>query len=57
MDERAYDLADERLSIGDYVLTGGELPALVGSDAIIRLIPGALGNDMGSRRRIVLDLR
>lgn len=48
MDERAYDLADERLSIGDYVLTGGELPALVVSDAIIRLIPGALGNDMGS---------
>ena len=48
MDERAYDLADERLSIGDYVLTGGELPALVVSDAIIRLLPGALGNDMGS---------
>lgn len=48
MDERAYDLADERLSIGDYVLTGGELPALVVSDAIIRLIPGALGNEMGS---------
>lgn len=48
MDERAYDLADERLSIGDYVLTGGELPALVVSDAIVRLIPGALGNEMGS---------
>lgn len=48
MDERAYDLADERLSIGDYVLTGGELPALVVSDAIIRLLPGALGNEMGS---------
>lgn len=48
MDERAYDLADERLSIGDYVLTGGELPAMVVSDAIVRLIPGALGNDMGS---------
>ena len=41
MDERAYALADERLSIGDYVLTGGELPALVVSDAIIRLLPGA----------------
>lgn len=48
MDERAYDLADERLSIGDYVLTGGELPALVVSDAVIRLLPGALGNEMGS---------
>lgn len=48
MDERAYDLADERLSIGDYVLTGGELPAMVVSDAVVRLLPGALGNDMGS---------
>lgn len=48
MDERVYDLADERLSIGDYVLTGGELPALVVTDAIVRLLPGALGNEMGS---------
>lgn len=48
MDERAYDMADERLSIGDYVLTGGELPALVVSDAVVRLLPGALGNEMGS---------
>lgn len=37
-------LADESLSIGDYVLTGGELPALVMSDAVIRLIPGVLGS-------------
>ena len=48
MDERAYDLADERISIGDYVLTGGELAALVVSDAIIRLIPGALGDEMSN---------
>ena len=48
MDERAYDLADERLSIGDYVLTGGELAAMVVSDAIVRLLPGALGDDMSS---------
>lgn len=47
MDERAYDLADERLSIGDYVLTGGELPALVVCDAVLRLLPGVLGNEMG----------
>ena len=46
MDERAYDLADERLSIGDYVLTGGELHAMVDADAVVRLIPGALGDDM-----------
>ncbi len=37
-------VADEALSIGDYVLTGGELPALVMIDAIVRLIPGVLGN-------------
>ncbi len=35
-------LVDEELSIGDYVLTGGELPAMVVSDAIVRLIPGVL---------------
>ena len=48
MDERAYDLADERLCIGDYVLTGGELPALIVADAVVRLIPGALGDDMSN---------
>lgn len=37
-------VADEALSIGDYVLTGGELPAMVMTDAIVRLIPGVLGN-------------
>lgn len=36
-------LADESLSIGDYVLTGGELPALVMTDAVARQIPGVLG--------------
>ena len=49
IDERAYELADERLSIGDYVLTGGELPAMVVADAVIRLLPGALGDDMSSK--------
>jgi tRNA (guanine37-N1)-methyltransferase len=38
-------IADEALSIGDFVLTGGELPALVMIDAIARNIPGVLGND------------
>ena len=37
-------MATEELSIGDYVLTGGELPAMVAIDAIVRLIPGVLGN-------------
>ena len=46
MDERAYALADEVLSLGDYVLTGGELAALVVIDAVCRLLPGALGDEM-----------
>lgn len=48
VDERAYEYADERFSIGDYVLTGGELPAMVVADAVIRLIPGALGDDQSN---------
>ncbi len=36
---------DEELSIGDYVLTGGELAALVVMDAVVRLLPGAVGNE------------
>ena len=38
-------IADEMLSIGDYVLTGGELPAMVMTDAIARLVPGVLGKE------------
>ncbi|MBD3281478.1 tRNA (guanosine(37)-N1)-methyltransferase TrmD [Candidatus Uhrbacteria bacterium] len=46
VDERvAKHLADEELAIGRYVLTGGELPALVMTDAIARLVPGVLGNE------------
>ncbi|MFH1569871.1 MAG: tRNA (guanosine(37)-N1)-methyltransferase TrmD [Gemmatimonadota bacterium] len=45
LDERARcRVADEELSIGDYVLTGGEPAALVVIDAVVRLIPGVLGN-------------
>jgi tRNA (guanine37-N1)-methyltransferase len=44
-DERVRQhLVDEEISIGDYVLTGGELPAMVVMDSVIRLIPGVLGN-------------
>ena len=46
--ERVYELADESLSLGDYVLTGGELPAMVVTDAVVRLLPGALGDEMSS---------
>ncbi len=45
VDERVADhLADEELSIGDYVLAGGELPALVVLEAVSRVVPGVLGN-------------
>jgi tRNA (guanine37-N1)-methyltransferase len=44
VDERVSEVVDEEISIGDYVLAGGELPALVVVEAIGRLIPGALGN-------------
>lgn len=45
-DERIREhLVTEEISIGDYVLTGGELPAMVVMDSIIRLLPGVLGND------------
>ncbi|MBI4035135.1 MAG: tRNA (guanosine(37)-N1)-methyltransferase TrmD [Candidatus Chisholmbacteria bacterium] len=44
-DERVRQLPDEEISIGDYVLTGGELPAMVVVDAVVRLIPGVLGDE------------
>lgn len=45
VDERVADhIVDEEISIGDYVLTGGELPAMTVVDSITRLIPGVLGN-------------
>ena len=49
VDERvAEHLATDELSIGDYVLTGGELPAALVVDAVTRLVPGALGNEASS---------
>jgi tRNA (guanine37-N1)-methyltransferase len=44
-DERVYARADLCLSLGDYVLTGGELAAMVVTDALCRLLPGALGDE------------
>jgi tRNA (guanine37-N1)-methyltransferase len=45
IDQRVLDLAvDEEISIGDYVLSGGEIPAMVLIEGIIRLLPGVLGN-------------
>jgi tRNA (guanine37-N1)-methyltransferase len=45
VDERVIDCVDEEISIGDYVLSGGEIPALVLIDAVSRNIPGVLGNE------------
>lgn len=45
MDERISSYVDEEISIGDYILTGGELPAMMVSDAIIRLLDGAISGD------------
>ncbi|MCX5686078.1 MAG: tRNA (guanosine(37)-N1)-methyltransferase TrmD [Candidatus Omnitrophica bacterium] len=45
VDERIRELADEEISIGDYILTCGEIPALVVIDSVARLIPGVLGHD------------
>lgn len=44
-DERILSLVDEQVSVGDYVLTGGELPAMTLIDSIVRLIPGVLGGE------------
>ncbi len=44
-DERILELVDQEISVGDYVLTGGELPAMTIIDSIVRLIPGVLGGE------------
>jgi tRNA (guanine37-N1)-methyltransferase len=56
IDERIIDTAvDEELSIGDYVLSGGELPALIVMDAVTRLLPGALGDADSAREDSFMD--
>lgn len=44
-DERILQVVDQEISVGDYVLTGGELPAMTIIDSIVRLIPGVLGGE------------
>jgi tRNA (guanine37-N1)-methyltransferase len=51
IDQRVADhLIDDEISIGDYVLTSGVLPALVITDAVVRLIPGVLGDDQSAEQ-------
>lgn len=45
VDERILELVDEQISVGDYILTGGELPAMTIVDSIVRLLPGVLGGE------------
>jgi tRNA (guanine37-N1)-methyltransferase len=47
-DERIMDLVDIEISVGDYVLTGGELPAMTLIDSVVRLIPGVLGHSQSA---------
>jgi tRNA (guanine37-N1)-methyltransferase len=47
-DERIVTLVDEQVSVGDYVLTGGELPAMTIIDAVVRLLPNVLGGEMST---------
>jgi tRNA (guanine37-N1)-methyltransferase len=56
VDERVREhLADESISIGDYVLTGGEIPAIVLVDSLTRLVPGALGDEGAAARDTFSD--
>lgn len=48
-DERVYKLVDERISIGKYVLSGGEIPAMIVTETVTRLLPGVLGDDNSSK--------
>lgn len=49
-DERITTLVDEQISVGDYVLTGGELPAMVVIDSVVRLLPGVLGGESSAEK-------
>lgn len=55
IDERAYALADEVISIGDYVLTSGELASMVVIDAVVRKIPDVLGAENGAAEESFSD--
>lgn len=56
-DERILNFVDEEISIGDYILTGGELPALIVIDAVTRLVPGVLGNEDSNKMESFSELK
>ena len=55
VDERVLDYVDEEISIGDYVISGGELAAMIIIEGIIRLIPGVLGNEESKKNESFVD--
>jgi tRNA (guanine37-N1)-methyltransferase len=56
IDERVIEReVDEEVSLGDYVLSGGEMPAMVLADAVIRLLPGALGHEQSAEQDSFAD--
>ncbi len=55
IDERAYSLADRIVSLGDYVLTSGELASMVVIDAVVRKLPGVLGAETGAKNESFAD--
>ncbi len=58
IDERVYDLyADQEISVGDFVMTGGEISAMAVMDAVIRLLPGVLGNEGSPESETFTDQR
>lgn len=56
-DERILEFVDYEISIGDYILTGGEIPALAVVDSVSRLIPGVLGNEESAKLESFSDLK
>ncbi len=55
-DERITEFVDKQISIGDYVLTGGELPAMVVIDSVVRLLPGVLGGETSAEIESFTDV-
>jgi len=55
MDERIMQVIDEEVSVGDYIVTGGELPAMILVDAVARLVPGVLGDENSCQEESFTD--
>jgi tRNA (guanine37-N1)-methyltransferase len=54
-DERIIKIVDYQISVGDYILTGGELPALTLIDGVVRLLPGVLGGETSAENESFSD--